>query len=587
MSCSPNDFKCRISSSIESDHSALVNPHMSEREIEQCRNFACCGLPLPDLHELIEHFETHHVFVVDPSSSTYANGSLPPGTTAGMPARSSDSSLAGALGQGMPAASGSSPPPTHNRQSSLSLSMAGGVAAFDPDDMELDLEADSPPSSSSSHSSPEAGGVSLPAGGPYRFTSNGSISSVMSSPPDTPLLATPVSPVHSNGFVNGTQQSAFPWGAQASTDGSLQSQAQSNAALVASALNGYSGYSDYSRAFPGTLGLGSSQHMGAVNAGASARTGSADGIMNAEGAIHPSLLFGGSRTSTPAPNAAGARPGTEVNTPMTTPAQSRASSPSSNAAPTASSSTSARKPGSSSTLGTPSTTLSRPASSLLLSKPFKCPKAGCMKSYKQANGLKYHVTHGQCNFNPPPELSSVEGLTEREAERRLRPFCCQVPPCQRRYKNMNGLRYHYQHSGDHGAVGLALLASGNHDATRSQPSPPAISLDTDVPAAGAHGHGHGHGGAGAGTMSAPPTPAPAPACHAGRFAQGQAQFATQSQPASAYASPWGSPRSGSPYQAQAQASQPIQVPQPQQPHGQTQGQLAYPQAQWAVDTVMS
>lgn len=76
------------------------------------------------------------------------------------------------------------------------------------------------------------------------------------------------------------------------------------------------------------------------------------------------------------------------------------------------------------------------------------------------------------------ELASVAGLTEREAERKLRPFCCQVPPCQRRYKNMNGLRYHYQHSGEHGAIGLALLASGNHDMTKSQPSPPSLSLDT-------------------------------------------------------------------------------------------------------------
>lgn len=52
---------------------------------------------------------------------------------------------------------------------------------------------------------------------------------------------------------------------------------------------------------------------------------------------------------------------------------------------------------------------------------------------------------------------------EREAERRLRPFACGVADCQRRYKNMNGLRYHYQHSGDHGAIGLALLASGQHE----------------------------------------------------------------------------------------------------------------------------
>ena len=188
----------------------------------------------------------------------------------------------------------------------------------------------------------------------------------------------------------------------------------------------------------------------------------------------------------------------------------------------------------------------RPAP-LLLSKPFRCPKPNCNKSYKQANGLKYHMTHGSCNFAPPKDLEHVKdllerkrreregmsaqaqgqgtGLTrstslgsaplsssaiptpgassshtvphtpthepgtpmsptsilsltysdlsnisehdlrevEREAERRLRPFACGVGDCQRRYKNMNGLRYHYQHSGDHGAVGLALLASGQHE----------------------------------------------------------------------------------------------------------------------------
>ncbi|TEB26472.1 hypothetical protein FA13DRAFT_1039759 [Coprinellus micaceus] len=59
---------------------------------------------------------------------------------------------------------------------------------------------------------------------------------------------------------------------------------------------------------------------------------------------------------------------------------------------------------------------------------------------------------------------------EREAEKRLRPFACGVGDCQRRYKNMNGLRYHYQHSGEHGAVGLALLASGQHECLQNNHS---------------------------------------------------------------------------------------------------------------------
>ncbi|KAJ3716421.1 hypothetical protein C8R42DRAFT_724890 [Lentinula raphanica] len=60
---------------------------------------------------------------------------------------------------------------------------------------------------------------------------------------------------------------------------------------------------------------------------------------------------------------------------------------------------------------------------------------------------------------PPSELLAIEA----EAERQLKPYACGVGDCPRRYKNMNGLRYHYQHSGDHGAIGLQWLASGKHE----------------------------------------------------------------------------------------------------------------------------
>jgi hypothetical protein len=79
-------------------------------------------------------------------------------------------------------------------------------------------------------------------------------------------------------------------------------------------------------------------------------------------------------------------------------------------------------------------------------KPFRCPTPNCTKSYKQANGLKYHLTHGQCSFLPPDPV--LESLTDKEADERLRPFICAVGAaaggkgggCGRRYKNMNGLR---------------------------------------------------------------------------------------------------------------------------------------------------
>lgn len=61
------------------------------------------------------------------------------------------------------------------------------------------------------------------------------------------------------------------------------------------------------------------------------------------------------------------------------------------------------------------------------------------------------------------EVMNEQGVLTYGELKRLRPFACGVGDCQRRYKNINGLRYHYQHTGDHCAVGLALLVSGQHE----------------------------------------------------------------------------------------------------------------------------
>ncbi|TDL23513.1 hypothetical protein BD410DRAFT_897560 [Rickenella mellea] len=60
-------------------------------------------------------------------------------------------------------------------------------------------------------------------------------------------------------------------------------------------------------------------------------------------------------------------------------------------------------------------------------KPFVCPRPGCKKSYKQANGLKYHLKLGSCN--------SI--LKDRKHS-----FHCPNPGCVKRYTSAGGLRYH-------------------------------------------------------------------------------------------------------------------------------------------------
>ncbi|KAG1725630.1 uncharacterized protein EDB91DRAFT_1331039 [Suillus paluster] len=427
----PNEFKCaKLSSSIESDRGSIINALSAfDKEGELCRNYTCCGLQLDDLHALLQHFEEVHVVVLDPFGHPQFPVVPPPQSI-----RNATASYFSELHQN---------PSSYNQ---------GG---FDPDDMELDLDQGSTPFSNAS------------------------------SPPDTPLT-TPLSshPTHSfNHFGHSKPVSPhIPTSAFDTTTvhpsrtlpGSAflpSRNGLSNAADAPDAFNGYAGYSDYSSLMPGTVP--SPPASDDVHAPVS-EPGSPYGC------LPPAVVFSTS------------------NTPANTPSASRVPSPAisrhpASPAPVPHSSASSDSPTSSKTFTSQqpnqhSTTLSRPASSLLSSKPFRCPKPNCNKSYKQANGLKYHMTHGSCNFAPPKDLEHVQALlaskrsareaagqedkgitegemreVEREAERRLRPFACGVGDCQRRYKNMNGLRYHYQHSGDHGAVGLALLASGQHE----------------------------------------------------------------------------------------------------------------------------
>ncbi|SPO02319.1 related to zinc finger protein SFP1 [Cephalotrichum gorgonifer] len=86
-------------------------------------------------------------------------------------------------------------------------------------------------------------------------------------------------------------------------------------------------------------------------------------------------------------------------------------------------------------------------------KPFRCPVIGCEKAYKNQNGLKYHKTHGHSNQQlhenedgtfsivDPDTCAPYPGTMGMEKEK---PYSCEV--CKKRYKNLNGLKYHKNHS---------------------------------------------------------------------------------------------------------------------------------------------
>ncbi|KAB5588553.1 Zinc finger protein [Ceratobasidium theobromae] len=415
------DFKQHLSSSIESEHGRLIrslggdDPSVLGGD-EFCRNYTCCGIPLPDLHSLVEHFEEAHVVVIDPANPVAPfdqNGAL------AALAKNTNPNAQPSNDHGVFPISPNTQPTT---------ATPGG---FDPDSMELDSGA--------------------ATAGPSR-----------SSTP--PRAVFPTAILQANKSLAAPNGSTKPTPLMPFRPTSMQSlQPNPN-----EAFNRYAGYSDFSSRMPGTV-----PPVPTASA--------ADPVAPDDNVIAPGMLFErgrkSSRDETPAasrltspgpvagitvsgnPHGAGSPDRPDAPRPWDSTMSSQAPSPTAseladyfgdNDATTNPSATGFQA----------STTLSRPSTSLMLSKPFKCPTPGCNKSYKQANGLKYHITHGQCSFVPmDPRL---EGLEEEDYERITRPYDCRVGNCTRRYKNMNGLRYHYQHSGAHGAVGLALLASGQH-----------------------------------------------------------------------------------------------------------------------------
>lgn len=96
------------------------------------------------------------------------------------------------------------------------------------------------------------------------------------------------------------------------------------------------------------------------------------------------------------------------------------------------------------------------------------------------------VEHSELAGTPSPPCStpgsprsSSESISS-EASKFERVYICQVGACGKRYKNLNGLRYHYLHSGSHGLLGMQLLASnGGGASARADASTgrPAISTN--------------------------------------------------------------------------------------------------------------
>ena len=73
--CSPipaldsHDFQMSSNTPSSYDHNRLLaalSTHSESTSTSSAANYTCCGLPLNDLHALLDHFEESHVYVLDP-----------------------------------------------------------------------------------------------------------------------------------------------------------------------------------------------------------------------------------------------------------------------------------------------------------------------------------------------------------------------------------------------------------------------------------------------------------------------------------------------------------------------------------------
>ncbi|KAG9312516.1 hypothetical protein JVU11DRAFT_6910 [Chiua virens] len=245
--CSPgqllgplDDFKCaKLSSSLESDRGSILNALSTfDREDElvripiasqparsypryQCRNYSCCGLEIEDLHGLVQHFEEVHVVVLDQFGRPHQQFPVAAFPATRQPLRPQ--------------------PPTYVPDPNLPLPPAYHHGGFDPDDMELDVDHSSSPSSGGP--SPPDTPLTTPLSSHPTHSFNHYSQSTKDPSPRSPVSAFDTTTVLPTRSIHGHSIAPFP-----SSRNSVP-----NLTKNPDPFNGYAGYSDYSSSMPGTV----------------------------------------------------------------------------------------------------------------------------------------------------------------------------------------------------------------------------------------------------------------------------------------------------------------------------------------------
>ncbi|WFD21441.1 Transcriptional regulator of ribosomal biogenesis proteins [Malassezia equina] len=450
----------RFSSSTDSDATTIATPSSVRLESTFCRNFSCCGRALDDLHDLLQHYEECHVrFEDDEIASMVTDEELETSSLA------SDGDVAG------------------------EISSAASTKSLDSMEEESALKR---------------GRSMTKAGTPMVSTADENLE--FPSAFETAVMRSPSG-------ARGKKRTFGQHASSSSANPLFRALVENGGRHPLGMSNAYSSpFSSPGNSRAGTPSLDSeneaffgSTTQASIFSSLSIRPSAAEEQLPS---CAPPNLFFPSAAASQRPSkrerfnvAAGGAPG---NTPAS-PASSTAS-------------------------------VSSAADNTAEHRPYKCPAPGCDKAYKQMNGLKYHRLHGHCNQNlrnvngvsagassdpsqaankpatpekgasstgdTKPDASSLgsafllfntddaanksqKGLdTPSKPNNNVPPekmYVCQVGNCDKRYKNLNGLRYHYLHSGSHGLLGLQLLHANGGGASAKADSVsgrPPVSTDT-------------------------------------------------------------------------------------------------------------
>lgn len=384
FSCSSQDFKMgSVSGSYESRLlQALSTSHQTVNPDDGCSNYTCCGLPLTDLHALLDHFEESHVYVLDhPAMSSPHQQALDP--------LSSATAAVTAGGVAIPVPTGGPSGAGYEDMQMNNMEMDEADMDASNTDSPLLGSGGSSSATSSQNSSPHMGSqAALTAAASAAANTSTANASIYPYYADLRNLmanaaATGVPTAASSGSASGgIMETALPVPAPASNL-SVQLAQMQQQCIPPSLLFSPAGSPGSSRrqSMTAAAAEGESAATAAKNEAAKAPT--------ADSAAKKSA------TATPIPP----KPDAEDDSDEEIYEASEEVK-----AEVAALLADVKLDPDVKVVSGPGIVHPGPPpptqATTSFSKPFKCPTPNCNKSYKQANGLKYHMTHGQCCFLP-------------------------------------------------------------------------------------------------------------------------------------------------------------------------------------------